>query len=272
MEKENKKVRDDVRREYNDTVRSLAKFLRKRDPRHRSYLEQTEKLNQVLPKSNGQPPVHVAEKDLYVEQDWQRIDSHTLDTGLDWSTVQGGHPEEWECLACNKIFRSEAAWLNHERSKKHTKALEALKRDIRRENDELGLPNIISVPNEPTEPSLNVNSSNDSWLPLISHEDQRRCQSPGPGEEEADERPTKPFCYEPESNTHGDHSMRGEGEDGAQLTSKREKRRAREARKNLIAAQQQHQCLACGFSFPSRTQLFVHIRQFGHASRPANTG
>jgi hypothetical protein len=184
--------------------------------------------------------VLVAEKDAYVEQDWQRIDSQTLDTGLDWSTMQGGHPEEWECLACNKVFRSEAAWLNHERSKKHIKALEALKRDMRREHDELGLPSIITVPNELTDPPLSANSLNDSFAPPISHKDQGRCQLPGPGEEETDERPTEPLYFEPsESNGHSDHSTRGVGEDGAQMTSKREKRRARQAKKNLIAAQQQ---------------------------------
>ena len=32
--------------------------------------------------------------------------------------------EEWECIACNKTFRSEAAWNSHERSRKHLKEVE----------------------------------------------------------------------------------------------------------------------------------------------------
>jgi DnaJ homolog subfamily A member 5 len=40
---------------------------------------------------------------------------------------------------CNKTFRSEAAWDSHERSKKHIKEVERLKREMQDEEDELGL-------------------------------------------------------------------------------------------------------------------------------------
>ena len=42
-------------------------------------------------------------------------------------------------MACGKSFRSEAAWDSHERSRKHLKAVEALKREMEQENEELGL-------------------------------------------------------------------------------------------------------------------------------------
>lgn len=48
-------------------------------------------------------------------------------------------PEGWDCVACDKYFQSEAAWLNHERSKKHKKAVEKLKSEMRAEDDELEL-------------------------------------------------------------------------------------------------------------------------------------
>ena len=32
--------------------------------------------------------------------------------------------EEWECVVCDKSFRSEAAWNSHERSRKHLKQVE----------------------------------------------------------------------------------------------------------------------------------------------------
>ncbi len=37
MEKENKRARDAAKREYNDAVRSLAAFIRKRDPRYKKF-------------------------------------------------------------------------------------------------------------------------------------------------------------------------------------------------------------------------------------------
>lgn len=42
-------------------------------------------------------------------------------------------------MACGKIFRSEAAWDSHERSRKHLKAVDALKRQMEQEHEDLGL-------------------------------------------------------------------------------------------------------------------------------------
>jgi DnaJ family protein A protein 5 len=58
---------------------------------------------------------------------------------LDWAAAEGEDPEEWECVACRKTFRSEAAWDSHERSKKHMKEVERLQREMQEENEELGL-------------------------------------------------------------------------------------------------------------------------------------
>jgi DnaJ family protein A protein 5 len=59
--------------------------------------------------------------EAYVEQAWQRVAEagHQIDS--DDAELEG---EEWECVACDKSFRSEAAWNSHERSKKHLKAVE----------------------------------------------------------------------------------------------------------------------------------------------------
>ncbi|KAL0580009.1 hypothetical protein V5O48_002012 [Marasmius crinis-equi] len=141
MEKDNKKARDDARREYNDTVRSLAKFLRKRDPRYKDHLaRQTQVSGSSTPvatasrKKPTQPPI-----EAYVEQDWQKIDTRTQHVDLEWAAAEGEDPEEWECVACGKTFRSEAAWDSHERSKKHMKEVERLRREMEHENAELGL-------------------------------------------------------------------------------------------------------------------------------------
>lgn len=155
MEKDNKKARDDARKEYNDTVRSLALFARKRDPRYKAHLRQSQlsQLTQVqaqarsgtltpsfataLPKRVVAP----ASSD-YIEQDWQKIHAHKVDNedDLEWAAAEGGEdPEEWECVACGKTFRSEAAWDSHERSKKHMKEVDRLRREMAEDEEELGL-------------------------------------------------------------------------------------------------------------------------------------
>lgn len=74
----------------------------------------------------------------FVAQDWQQTPQRNA-ADLEWSLAEGGEEEEWECVACGKSFRSEAAWDSHERSKKHLKAVERLAREMAEENDALGL-------------------------------------------------------------------------------------------------------------------------------------
>ncbi|KAI0346304.1 DnaJ-domain-containing protein [Trametopsis cervina] len=142
MERENKKARDDARREYNETVRALALFIRKRDPRYKSHLaNQTTAGRSEIPRK-----VRVSERDAtagntYIEQEWQKAPHSVHDyADLEWAVAENADDaEQWECVACGKTFRSEAAWDSHERSKKHLQAVEWLKREMEEEDEELGL-------------------------------------------------------------------------------------------------------------------------------------
>lgn len=162
MEKENKKAREDSRKSYNETVRvsnwlisiyychtiflkALVKFIRKRDPRYKAYLAQQAEASQVgttanVPKQDGTAALRRAQaSENYVEQDWQKVDNRTLHIDLEWAIAEGGDEEEWECVACNKTFKSEAAWDSHERSKKHLKEVEQLQLQMREEGEAWGL-------------------------------------------------------------------------------------------------------------------------------------
>ncbi|KAE9403656.1 DnaJ-domain-containing protein [Gymnopus androsaceus JB14] len=141
MEKDNKKARDDARRDYNDTVRSLAKFLRKRDPRYKEHLARQAESAQIQASRSSTPnPKKKSRPDAtYVEQSWQKIDTPTGHDDLEWAVAEGEDSEEWECVACNKSFRSEAAWDSHERSKKHMKEVERLRQEMMEEGEILGL-------------------------------------------------------------------------------------------------------------------------------------
>ncbi|TFK86714.1 DnaJ-domain-containing protein [Polyporus arcularius HHB13444] len=141
MERDNKKARDEARKEYNETVRSLAMFIRKRDPRYKTHIARQAQ-GQSTPQGSRTPkpatsgtPQPVPQ---FVEQDWQKPNVRDDAADLEWAAAEG-EDEEWECVACAKSFRSEAAWDSHERSKKHMKAVEALKRQMEQENEELGL-------------------------------------------------------------------------------------------------------------------------------------
>ncbi|KAI0654687.1 hypothetical protein C8Q70DRAFT_1026436 [Cubamyces menziesii] len=141
MERDNKKARDEARKEYNDTVRSLAMFIRKRDPRYKTHLARQAQ-GPSTPQGARTPsskPAAQASQAVFVEQDWQKATVKDDAADLEWAAAEGEDDEEWECVACGKSFRSEAAWDSHERSKKHLKAVEMLKRQMEEENEEFGL-------------------------------------------------------------------------------------------------------------------------------------
>ena len=122
-------------------VQSLVRFIRKRDPRYKAHIARQQKptIGASIP---ADPAVPVRKEHIpstYVDQEWQKVDKPTKDEDLEWAVAEDDNLEEWECVACGKSFRSEAAWDSHERSKKHMKELERLKREMGLEEDELGL-------------------------------------------------------------------------------------------------------------------------------------
>ncbi|KAJ3500639.1 hypothetical protein NMY22_g19195 [Coprinellus aureogranulatus] len=143
MEKENKTAREDARREYNDIVRSLVKFIRRRDPRfqrQQKELDEIAKSKATASNSNSTPTPPAAPAAEYVEQEWQKVDPKAHGhADLDWGVAENENDEEWECVACGKSFRTEAAWDSHERSKKHLKAIEQLRRDMEMDDEALEL-------------------------------------------------------------------------------------------------------------------------------------
>ncbi|PWZ02177.1 ChaC-domain-containing protein [Testicularia cyperi] len=170
MEKENKRSRDMARREYNDTVRSLAAFVRKRDPRYKRFQDE---LNRTGPGSAADLAKRQAEAEKirlerearaqsYQAQSWQQAEFRFSDEDdadyTDSDDEEGdreddaegegedgpedsdqGGADGWDCVACDKLFQSEAAFRNHEKSAKHKKAVQKLQREMQAEEDELGL-------------------------------------------------------------------------------------------------------------------------------------
>ncbi|KAF7975731.1 hypothetical protein HWV62_8707 [Athelia sp. TMB] len=342
MEKDNKKARDDARKEYNDTVRSLALFIRKRDPRYKAHLAQQAQRNQAAqntsrsgvstPSASAQPKKQAAPVPEYIEQDWQKVQAERLHDDLEWAAAEGDDPEEWECVACGKSFRSEAAWDSHERSKKHMKEVERLRREMEEDEEELGLedaePELLELDAESVEDDEDAPAPTES---VVSNEEVAAVESPAepmavPAPEVPEvEAPTEPdaagddaseqspvsedegmaprsqrkkakrkailqealtktgkksmarpirLVDEPEGShdiTPLDGTPRGSNnatpEPGQPELSKRDKRKLREAKK---AAQNENAtkqtCIACKEQFDSKTKLFAHINETGHAA------
>lgn len=301
LEKENKKARDEARREFNDTIRALARFIRKRDPRYKTHIGQQKQSGTSTPMASQSATAAAQRRteaaEAYVEQDWQKIEHQNRDADLEWAVAEGNDEEEWECVACSKSFRSEAAWDSHERSKKHLKEVQRLKREMEREEAELGLADEM----DPSPPPLLEEEGKEEEEPARRKKKKKAPaseslsiierkiealeipQPPSPGLEDPNK---KDKMKEPLSKTEKRAAMSAlreestlnsraasPGADDTPQMTKRDKRRAKQAKKDAEGSQTQLICNVCNEAFGSKTKLFKHIQDEGHAlAEPGTRG
>ncbi|BES92797.1 unnamed protein product [Nesidiocoris tenuis] len=153
MEKENKKIRDKAKKERNEEVRALVRFVRKRDKRvqaHAEFLKEKAMENEEKAKEERRKQILLrkTEMEAYVESDWSKfsnlereleeIEAKVAEEFQDDSDVEqsviGNDP--LYCIACDKLFKSEKAFSNHENSKKHKENVQSIN-DMMQEEDKL---------------------------------------------------------------------------------------------------------------------------------------
>lgn len=143
MEKENQKFRDEGRREFNDTVRALLAFVRKRDPRYTPNQQSDEdKAKAQRDARQAQAARARAAQMAKLDQESQAVPDWATarpEDELDEQSEEEIEEEHFECVACNKTFKSERQYEAHEKSKKHQKAIQALKRKMQKDNAHLHL-------------------------------------------------------------------------------------------------------------------------------------
>lgn len=143
MEKENKKNRDDAIREFNDAVRFLVAFVRKRDPRYlpntQSEADRQKSMRDAAAAQAARArAAHQEKMSDYQVPEWARAQNASEEQYFS-ETEEESEIEVLECVVCNKIFKSEKQLEAHERSKKHTKAVQQLRRQMRKEGNDLDL-------------------------------------------------------------------------------------------------------------------------------------
>ncbi|KAK2747820.1 C2H2 finger domain-containing protein [Colletotrichum kahawae] len=151
MEKENKKLRDEAIRDFNDAVRFLVTFIRKRDPRFlpntQTAAERQESLRTAAAAQAARSRAANLEKiSDAVVPDWAQA-RDDVDAGSHFpESEEESEVEILECVVCNKTFKSEKSFEAHERSKKHLKAVQQLRRQMRDEDMDLNLRESSTVP------------------------------------------------------------------------------------------------------------------------------
>ncbi|CAN6998783.1 unnamed protein product [Brassica oleracea var. botrytis] len=142
MEEENKKVRKKAKREYNETVRGLAAFVKKRDKRV---------VDMMVKKSAEMELKKAEERERKKKMEKERLERAMNYEEPDWAKAQDEEEEEVEedgkkkseqlyCIVCSKKFKSEKQWKNHEQSKKHKEKVAELREsfsDVQEEEEEI---------------------------------------------------------------------------------------------------------------------------------------
>jgi DnaJ family protein A protein 5 len=214
----------------------LARFVRKRDPRYKAHLEQQQRPGTSTPNVN-QSSVAAAQRrteaaSTYVEQDWQKIGANQNHADLEWAVAEGNEDEEeWECVVCNKSFRSEAAWNSHERSKQHMKRVEKLKFEMELEDEALGL---ASEEQDARSTKEDDDSPPPSVVDDVEKEDSDTKEAP-----EVAPQPTLPVEVEVEESSKKRKKKKTKAvqEDASEPLSKSEKKAAARARAEALQSQ-----------------------------------
>ncbi|GAD99844.1 j domain containing protein [Paecilomyces variotii No. 5] len=309
MEKENRRLRDEGIREFNDAVRSLVAFAKKRDPRYKANAVNEAQRQQMLRDSAA------AQAARSRAANEAKIKDHIVP---DWALAEEQEPEEdesdqslteeeqYECVVCRKSFKSEKQFQAHERSKKHIKAVKQLRWEMRNEDKELELgpdPSIDSStkdippespvdeiepkPKDQMEDSVNgsddecddrdTDVAGDQAQPLTdpelhddTHEDTSGVDDDYAPRQAVETRLRSELLsgQDVEADALSHKFAETELEDHTKSQPpKIGKAKQKRAKKAAIQKDEQSRltCAKCNASFSSRTQLFNHIEELGHA-------
>ncbi|KAK3904785.1 hypothetical protein C8A05DRAFT_13349 [Staphylotrichum tortipilum] len=309
MEKENKKFRDEGIREFNDAVLSLVAFVKKRDPRYVPNTQSEAERQQVLRNSATAQAARsrAANQEKladYVVPEWARSrdqEEHNNEFSI---SEEEDEVEHIECVVCNKIFKSEKQFEAHEKSKKHIKAVQQLRRQMRKENANFDLEGSepgFSTPPTDRQGLEEENDDTHEGVDGVHNQDsqgeaQMTTRGSGPQQGTPSHSDTEDDEYAPRSTvegrilngapakrvTEGDEepstansvaaslddlnleSNKAEGKRIGKAKQKREKKAARQAAEAEIS--NSHKCAVCNETFPSRSKLFDHIKDLDHAA------
>lgn len=155
MEQENKKARQAAKKEFNAEVRQLVQFVQKRDPRVAAHTKaqakaSQEKAQMEKAKKEERAAEEAKEKErrreaarLEEQGRWEEVKAEREarrargeEVSEDESSSSEEEQVEWYCEACRKSFKSEKAFDQHCKSKKHLQLVAEFRRKMEEEDEE----------------------------------------------------------------------------------------------------------------------------------------
>jgi DnaJ family protein A protein 5 len=275
LEKENKRIRDSMRKEYNETVGALALFCRKRDPRYLKHQKQQAEARSAALEAKKTRKSNAKSKERtmpsFEEPSWAKIDDleyqkyfslHPEDqeTGTvseDDASDESSIEQEYYCDLCSKSFKSEKQYENHEKSKKHIKQLE----------QHGGI----------SSESVSVTDSEESWQDAMTDQSEYEVLEDALDDKEEEEElhnledemeqltvdaaPGSAFGSDADSGV-------ASGVESVKEKSKPEKKKRRAKKKEAATVSPSLSCFTCKKEFDSRNSLFRHLKSSKHTAPP----
>ncbi|KAF8459463.1 hypothetical protein BGX38DRAFT_16327 [Terfezia claveryi] len=305
MEKENDRLCHEAKQEYEDNVREFVQFVRKRDPRYIPPTPKTEAERQAesLARSREQAAraraANAAAQKEYKPADWAQVapEGDGLYDDNEYSEGEGEEEElklVFECVVCRKMFKTDGQMGAHEKSKKHKQEVLKLKKQMEKENRELGLSAEVI---EEDENSSTIPSAKQA-LKKTEDEDEK-CEEGEEAEEAEDSDYITTSIFHArvlgsttttpgESNDETANSSNlattlaettlNENKSHAQLPLVGKAKAKREKKKAAAAAASgsgtpvsEHTCVACKEQFTSKTKMFNHLKENpSHVAAPSH--
>lgn len=263
IDKENQRYRDAMRKEFNDTVRNLAAWVRKRDPRWHEFqarraeereAAEARRKEEVAKRRTEQAESYVAPEwavdhqmdEEFLLQQLKKLQFEDDETENEGSTIEEFEEEkDFYCIVCKKVFRNHQQWKNHERSKKHrTNMLKA------------------GFSLESSEDEVDEEFDMDQSVENDQNEDEFNGGDFEPNDElvtsETESKPT-------ESKEMGQKPPKKKNRQVKKAATSTESKAAPKKKKES-KADSPLQCQVCHAAFDTRNKLFRHIEDEGHAT------
>jgi len=232
IEQEHAKARRQARKEYNESIRTLAEFCKRRDPAYTEWFSSYQKAKEEQIKESIVSKTQKKEQRQHQQQQQQEgIEEESFEEDISHDV--------WYCPACEKYFKSEGSFSSHEKSKKHIKNVEIMKHTLMLEEDFVHMD---------LHTDDDTNNSNDASLSSAK----TNCR----GKKERGHR---------EKNKEQDDKQNDNQGDRDNLPSKTKRRRRRDKSSRNATNASLLCCNVCKEEFPSRNQLFRHIKETNHA-------
>ncbi|EFO84456.1 CRE-DNJ-17 protein [Caenorhabditis remanei] len=284
IDQENQKYRDIGKQDRNEQIREMTTFARKRDPRVKQYREtlerkkaeaqqkQVENRKKQIAKNRELADAHLNDK----EAEAARL-AHLIEVSLqmaeDYDTCSDECDEEGEelpyCVVCSKSFKTVNAKLNHENSKQHIRQLNELKKHLKEEDAEL------FAEKEPQEEQKKGGGGK---------KNKRKDRKKGNGI--FDEGPPNDVMNDVniviQETTEGEVETEKECTPEVNHAKEKKKRRADKNQKSAAPEEpaaavappsnepKPAKCDNCQEKFDTRTKLFAHLKETGHATLLVN--